>query len=234
MAKVKWRLNQQERDALPRSLKGHYRRGEDGETWILEVEDDDGGLVVPPPISTEPPEDVGPLKRAFEAAKAERDDTRKQLRDVRAALASDDATTAFRATLEARQEELTAREATNQAEYERARDALKAEWEPKIAERVGKLQAVLAQGDEAVLENTLINTIRDARGIVTFLEPKMRKFCKVVCDEDGNRTVVVHDDDGNIRVGVTPQQALEELKIFDPLLRRMAFDDGGNGNGAPH
>jgi hypothetical protein len=33
---------------------------------------------------------------------------------------------------------------------------------------------------------------------------------------------------------VTPEQALEELRAFDPLLAKMAFEPGGNGGAAPH
>jgi hypothetical protein len=222
---------------LPAYQADYYEEQADG-TYLLQIIEPDGSLA-PPPSATE---DVSGLKSAFEKAKAERDDTRNQLRDVRAALASDDSTGAYRALLEKRLADLTAREATNQAEHEAARAALAAVWEPKIAECDAKLQSELSKADDLILSRELSHTIRAARGIEQFLEPRLRKFCRIQRDEDGNRTVVVHDDLGNIRTDPTTGQpvsletALAELKAFDPVLARLAFEPPiSNGNGAaPH
>lgn len=113
-------------------------------TYLLEIEEPDGTLAPPPPKA----EEVAGLKSALAKAKAERDDTRNQLREVNAALAADDSPAAYRAVLEKRQADLIAREATNQVEYEKARAALAAEYEPKLAERDTKIAESHAEYDD--------------------------------------------------------------------------------------
>jgi hypothetical protein len=221
---------------LSPSLADDYELQPDG-SYLLQIIEQDGTLAPPPPA----PEDVAGLKSALARQKQEGDDARAQLRDIRAALASDDSTSAYKALLEKRLEDLKAREVTGQAAHEQAMRDQSAHYEPLIAEAHAKLEAVWAEGDELVLSRELTTTIRNARGIVAFLEPKMRKFCKAIHDENGeNRRVVVFDDDDNLRTNpetglpVTPEQALEELRAFDPLLAKMAFEPGGNGGAAPH
>lgn len=209
----------------------YYQEQPDG-TYLLQIVEPDGSLAPPPKA-----EEVAGLKSALAKAKGERDDTRNQLREVRAALAADNAPAAYRAVLEKRLEELIAREATNKAEYEKARAALAAEWEPKIAEADAKIAKSRAEHDGHLLDHTLEKTIHAQRGAVALLAPKLARYVKVIRDENGEHPrVAAFDTDGTLRTNpqtgelISVDQVLAELRAFDPALA-VCFESS-NGNGA--
>jgi hypothetical protein len=218
-------------------LAENYVEQPDG-TYKLDLVEADGTPSPPPPK----PEEVAALKSAHEKTKREVRELKEQIAAERAsAKAGDDA--AIIAERQKRIAEIEDRIAETERAGKAALAALAAEYEPKIAERHAKHQAVLAEGDELVLDHTLEKTIHAAGGIATFLLPKLKKFCRVVRDEDDaigkSRRVAIFDDLGTLRVNadgqpVTPAQALEELRVFDPMLAKTCFEpSGGNGNG-PH
>lgn len=237
--KLQRRISNDRFIVLPASLAEHYVEDGDG-GYLLEIVEPDGSLAPPPPKA----EEVAGLKSALQKIKAERDDLRGLYRQLRDAKAADDPDTAHIAVLEQRIAEIEARIAANDADFKQKQADQDAHYTVKLAVANERHQKVLAEGDEVVLDHTLERTIRDARGISTFLLPKLKKFCRVVRAEDDaigdSRVVGVFDDLGNLRVNadgkpVTPAQALEELRAFDPILAKTCFEPGGNGNGgAPH
>jgi hypothetical protein len=222
---MKWRISDAEYSALDADRQADYEReGDNG--YVLAVIDEAGERV-------KPPEDAGPLKRAYEATKRERDQTREELAAIRADKDSGGSKARIE-LLTRRDEELTARLEQAEAEHKKAMADLDAHYQPLFAEQGVKLEASLAEADKLVLDYELANVIRDAGGVVELLAPKLERFCRVVRDpETGERRVAVFTDDNIERIDpatglpVTPATALAELKIFDPRLA-PAFNNNGS------
>jgi len=228
--KLRRRISVDDFTELPAGLAEHYMPTPDG-SYALMVFADDGSVR---PI--EPPEDIAPLKSAFEKTKGEPARLRSQI----AAVLADNASVVPHAqaeVLERRLAELDAGVAAGQRQFDKAMADLAAEYEPRCAEADKRLEAIESRTDALVLDFELAKTIRAAGGVVEFLGPKLEKFCKVERDaETGERRVVVVDqngvrrDDPVTRQPVTAAVALEELRLFDARLS-PAFTNG-NGNGA--
>ena len=232
---MKRRISAREFFKLSDSVRADYAEMADGSGYELQLVGPDG--------QPEPVEDTPGLKSAFEKAKEERDRHRELLRQVREANAAEKPDPALIKVLEQQLADSEARSAAYDAEKKAELDDMHAHYKVQFAVLDERRNKALTEGDEAVLGHELVKAIVAARGIVTFLEPKLRKFCRVIRDEADEigttRRVAVFDDDGNMRINpttgqpITVETALLELKTFDPTLARFAFEqpDNGNGNG---
>jgi hypothetical protein len=225
---LKGRIDANEYAKLRDDLVSEYV-SDGGESYVLQIEGRDGQL-------EPPPENVGPLKSAFEKLKVERDRTKEEL----AARRSDRPDDATRELLETRLAETERRLAQIPIDGQAKTDAMNAEYEPKIAEADAKLKAARSDYDKIFLDHGLHSVIRGAGGAPELLQGKLEKFCRVEHDSETDEArIVVVDEDGIRRDDpvtgqpISAAHALEELRLFDPQLE-AAFTNGNGHGGLPH
>jgi hypothetical protein len=224
---MKWRLGQEEFQALDNGLREHYEAEGDG-GFVLVVIDDDGSRDGPPP-------DVSGLKSALAKQKEEARSAREELQAVRADKAAGGDRAQFE-LLQRRHQASEERLKAIDAEGAAALQAAKLDWDGKLVEPTAKLEKAEGELHELLIDGEIHRAITAAHGVPKLLAHHLRKRVKMELDADGARRIVVTDDNGNVRLDprgepVPIDQAVEELKLFgDPALLR-AFDRDRNGNG---
>jgi hypothetical protein len=222
---MKWRLGQEEFQALDNGLREHYEAEGDG-SFVLVVIGTDGEREYP---------DVSNLKSAFEKSKQERAAIKAQLDAVRADKASGSHAQEID-LLTRRYQESEERLKAIDAKGAAALEAAKLDWDGKLVEPTARLEKAEAELHELLIDGEIHRAITVAHGVPKLLAHHLRPRVKMELDADGARRIVVTDDNGNVRLDprgepVPVDQLVEELKLFgDPTLLR-AFDRDRNGNG---
>jgi hypothetical protein len=227
--KLKRRIDATEYAKLPAHLLKEYSEQDDG-SYLLDVIGDDGQ---PLPVP-----DTGPLKRAFEAEKVERDKARAQVRDELAARASGD-DGAVRKLRQKEFEDSEARIAQIPIDGQKVMADQAAHYDSILAEAGAKTKTARSTWDKAVLRYGLAKVILDAGGAPELLQGKLEKFCRVERDPETDEPRIVVVDDNGVRRDhpvtgqpISAAHALEELRLFDPRLQ-AAFTNGNGNGGAP-
>lgn len=221
MAKVKAKLTKEEFDALPDSLKELYVDTGDGKTFKLDSDH----------------EDVQGLKNSVAAARREREDAEKKLREyqqlgdpMKIAQAMTDLANAQK------------RESEVIAEKDRQLDSLKQSHGQAMAQKDQLLSQRQADIDRLVIDREVMQVLSlpDVQGNSKVLLDPLRKRLQSSRDERGEYTVTVLGNDGKPmfvegNAATVKHLALEFRKDPDyaPLFKSTATGGGGTpSNGA--
>lgn len=219
---------------LPEPIQKEYVKSEDGTSYRLDVTPENGWAL----------EDVGGLKNALASERTAHGNLKNQFKEYEG-LDPKVAREALSKVKEIADFDPDKKLAAAKAEFEKQvetkyNSSLEQERKKFDEERATlqkNIQGLTTELDKAMIEESAIRALADAKGSVELLLPHVVKHAKRVV-ENGRSQVVILDDKGNVRVSPTPgnhgnmslKELVEEMKSKDKYA--PAFEAEASGSGA--